>query len=155
MFSYKFLLLACDTISKCLETPVHSIAQDHEKTLSTPQGLLLCSTRQASWNLRSSVWLSHRLVNVSDFVKIWHCILQSLADLPSLSVNRGEVRKFMIVLHSFLTTGQWLYTTVSRTCPSSPVGELQAIGRVERCSGLSMRSPCSSQPLYYVTQNTL
>ena len=119
LFNCKFLLLTCDTISKCLETPVHNVAQDHEKTLSTPHGLLLWFARQASCNVRNSVRLSHRLVNVSHLLTIWHSILQSWADLPCLSVNRGEVRKFMTVLHSFLITGGWLYTAVSRTRPSS------------------------------------
>ena len=37
LFNCKFLLLAGDTISKCLSTPVHPISHDHLQTLSTPQ----------------------------------------------------------------------------------------------------------------------
>ena len=101
LFNCKLLLLACDTISKCfdtiskcLDTPVHSIAQDHEKTLTTPQGLLLWSARQASWNVRTSVRLSHKLVNGSHFVGVWHCILQTRAELPASLNMQSELGNF-------------------------------------------------------------
>ena len=38
LFNCTFLLLAHDTISKCLETPMHRIARDHEKTRQPLRG---------------------------------------------------------------------------------------------------------------------
>ena len=124
-YSFKFFLLACDTISKCLGTLVHQISQDDTKTLSSPQGLLLWAARQASWHVHNAVRLSHRLINATHFVKTWWGILQTWPELPGLSVNREEVWKFMTVLQSFLKTGQWLYTAVSRTRLSSPTPRQQ------------------------------
>ena len=125
LYNCKFFLLACDTISKCLGTSVHQMSQYHTKTLSSAQGLLLWAARQASWHVRNAVRLSHRLINATHFVKAWWGILQTWSELPGLGVNREEVRKFMTVLQSFLKTGQWLYTAVSRTRPSSPTPQQQ------------------------------
>ena len=80
LFNCKFLLLAGDTISKCLNAPVHQISHDHLQTLSTPQGLLLWAARQANWSVPSSVRLSNRSINTSHFVKGRSHILQTWSE---------------------------------------------------------------------------
>ena len=104
-FNCKFVLLAGDTISKCLNTSVHQISHNHLHTLSTPQGLLLWAAKQVNWSVWSSVRFSNRPVNTSHFVKGWSHILQTWSELSGLSVNRGEVRKFLTVLQDFLQAG--------------------------------------------------
>ena len=105
LFNCKFILLASDTISKCLSTHVHQISHHHLQTLSTQQGLLLWAATQANWSVRSSVRLSNRSVNASHFVKGWAHLLQPWSEPFGLSMNRSEVLKFLTVLQGFLETG--------------------------------------------------